>query len=124
MVSRRGKTRWNTSRRSSGAPPASGRQRYPAPDTSPASAKPNKNLPDKLVKEVTTAADVDHLRAFQDIADASGTDDRAGGTPGYDSSLAYAKAELDAEGYVTEVQEFPFVYTEEVKEMKKEAQAA
>ena len=87
---------------------------------SPASANPNKNLPDKLVKEVTTAAVVEHLRAFQEIADASGNDDRAGGTSGYDSSLAYVKAKLDAVGYETEVQEFPFVYTEELKESFRE----
>ena len=72
------------------------------------------------MKEVTTAAVVDHLRAFQEIADASGNDDRAGGTTGYDSSLAYVKAKLDAVGYVTEVQEFPFVYTEELKESFRE----
>lgn len=87
---------------------------------SPASAKPTDNLEDKLVKEVTTAAVVDHLRAFQAIADASGNDDRAGGTTGYDSSLEYVKAQLDAVGYETEVQEFPFVYTEEVKESFRE----
>jgi Zn-dependent M28 family amino/carboxypeptidase len=88
--------------------------------TSPATAKPNKNLPDKLVKEVKTPALVDHLQAFQEIADASGNDDRAGGTSGYDSSLEYVKAKLDAAGYVTEVQEFPFVYTEELKESFRE----
>ncbi|WP_309648726.1 M28 family peptidase [Nocardioides sp.] len=83
---------------------------------SPASAKPNDTLPDKLVKEVRTAAVADHLRAFQRIADASGNADRAAGSSGYDSSLDYVKAKLDAVGYVTEVQEFPFVYTEELKE--------
>ena len=82
----------------------------------PASAKPNSNLPDKLVKEVRTAAVVEHLRALQQIADDSGNDDRAGGTSGYDRSLDYVKAQLDAVGYETEVQEFPFVYTEEIKE--------
>ena len=88
--------------------------------TAPASAKPNDNLADKLVKEVKTPALIDHLRAFQTVAEESGNYDRAGGTGGYDESLDYIKAELDAVGYETTVQEFPFVYTEELKESFRE----
>jgi Zn-dependent M28 family amino/carboxypeptidase len=49
-----------------------------------------------------------HMSALQDIADINGGT-RASGTPGYDASLAYVKAKLDATGYfTTTVQEFRF----------------
>nr|WP_275261724.1 M28 family peptidase [Jiangella aurantiaca] len=43
-----------------------------------------------------------HLEVLQDIADANGGT-RASGTPGYDESLEYVKAQLDAAGYQTTV---------------------
>lgn len=62
---------------------------------------------------VTPAAILEHEEAFQAIADANdGT--RASGTPGYNASLRYVKAQLDATGYfTTEVQRFDFDYFEE-----------
>jgi Zn-dependent M28 family amino/carboxypeptidase len=87
--------------------------------TAPASAKPSEQLADKLTKEVQVGNVIDHLEALQDIADAN-NGIRAGGTAGYDESLDYIKGELDAAGYETTVQEFPFVYTEEMKESFRE----
>jgi len=88
--------------------------------TAPASAKGSDDLAEQLVKEVETKNLMDHLRAFQQVAEDSGNYDRAGGTSGYDASLEYIKAELDAVGYDTTVQPFPFAYTEELKESFRE----
>lgn len=63
---------------------------------------------------VTTGGILEHENAFQAIADANdGT--RASGTGGYDASLAYVKAQLDATGYFnTRVQQFDFEYFQEL----------
>ena len=47
---------------------------------------------------VTLGGIMAHEEAFQAIADKNG-DTRASGTPGYDASLAYVKAQLEATGY-------------------------
>ena len=47
---------------------------------------------------VTVAGIMEHQRAFQKIADRN-SDTRAGGTAGYDQSLAYVKKKLEATGY-------------------------
>ncbi len=63
---------------------------------------------------VTTAGILEHENAFQAIATANGGT-RASGTPGYDASLAYVKAQLDATGYFnTRVQQFDFDYFQEL----------
>ena len=49
-----------------------------------------------------------HQTAFQSIATANGGN-RAAGTPGYDASLAYVKAKLDATGYYDVVVQ-PFLF--------------
>ncbi len=49
----------------------------------------------------------DHLQAFQAIADANGGT-RAAGTPGYDASVEYVAATLDAAGYEVAIQEFSY----------------
>ncbi|MCZ7416561.1 M28 family metallopeptidase [Streptomyces sp. WMMC897] len=49
----------------------------------------------------------DHLSAFQDIADQHGGN-RAHGTPGYQASVDYVQAELDAAGFETQVQSFTY----------------
>src|SRR5688572_22092463 len=55
---------------------------------------------------VTVAGIMEHEVAFQAIADAN-DDTRASGTEGYDESLEYVKAQLEATGYFdVEVQEF------------------
>ena len=61
----------------------------------------------RLTDAVTSDGVMQHLVAFQQIADANdGT--RASGTPGYDASIDYVKGLLDDAGYVTEVQPFSF----------------
>lgn len=67
----------------------------------------------ELRDAVTTESIVEHLEALQAIADANGGT-RASGTPGYDASLAYVKAQLDAAGYETVVQPFLFNTFEEL----------
>ena len=51
-----------------------------------------------LRNAVTVAGIMEHEQALQAIANANGGT-RASGTPGYDASLAYVKAQLDATGY-------------------------
>ncbi|SDZ44423.1 aminopeptidase S [Saccharopolyspora shandongensis] len=47
----------------------------------------------------------DHLQELQKIAEANGGN-RAAGEPGYKASLDYVKAQLDAAGFATTIQEF------------------
>jgi Zn-dependent M28 family amino/carboxypeptidase len=53
-----------------------------------------------------------HLRAFQDIASASGGN-RSAGTPGYDRSAEYVAERLKEVGYVVRLEEFEFPFFEE-----------
>jgi Zn-dependent M28 family amino/carboxypeptidase len=57
---------------------------------------------------VTVAGVMEHEEALQAIADANG-DTRASGTPGYDASVAYVQAQLEATGYY-DVDVQPFLY--------------
>ncbi|HEX5731104.1 M28 family peptidase, partial [Microbacterium sp.] len=82
---------------------------------SPAYAAPNNNSVKKITKAVTLEGVLDHLEAFQSIADTHG--DRAAGRPGYKASVDYVVAELTAAGYSPVVQEFQFPYTEEYSEL-------
>ena len=80
----------------------------------PASAKPgtdngNPNNPRKLAAAVTTDNVMDHLEAFQAIADAN-DGNRAAGTDGYEAAAAYIEEQLAAAGYETERQYFPFTF--------------
>jgi Zn-dependent M28 family amino/carboxypeptidase len=79
-----------------------------------ASAKPLP-LPRQVIREVKVANVIDHLRAFQRIADANG-DTRAAGSPGYESSAEYVHDKLAAAGYDVSYQSFEFTYTEEIRE--------
>ncbi len=83
----------------------------------PAEAAPNNNTVKKLTKAVTLAGVLDHLEAFQAIADEHG--DRAAGRPGYRASVDYVVAQLQAAGYTPEVQEFTFDYFEENNELER-----
>ena len=78
---------------------------------SPAYAAPNNNSVAKITKAVTLEGVMDHLEAFQAIADEYG--DRAAGRPGYAASVDYVVSQLEAAGYTPEVQEFEFDYFEE-----------
>ncbi len=88
--------------------------------TGPASADPadagcenrNQNQIEKVLDCVNADDVMEHLQALQDIADANGGI-RASGTPGYDASVDYVAAELEAAGYEVTRQAFSFdVYTE------------
>ena len=81
----------------------------------PAYAAPNNNSVKKITKAVTLDGVMNHLEAFQDIADQYG--DRAAGRPGYEASVDYVVSELTAAGYTPEVQPFEFDYFEENSEL-------
>jgi Zn-dependent M28 family amino/carboxypeptidase len=78
----------------------------------PAYASPNNNTVKKLTKAVTPEGVLDHLEAFQDVADDNGGN-RASGLPGYAASVDYVVEQLEGAGYDPEVQEFTFDYFEE-----------
>ncbi|MFB7884100.1 M20/M25/M40 family metallo-hydrolase [Microbacterium sp. NPDC056057] len=82
---------------------------------SPAYAAPNNNSVKKITKAVTLDAVLNHLEAFQAIADQYG--DRAAGRPGYRASVDYVVSQLTAAGYTPEVQPFEFDYFEENSEL-------
>ena len=66
----------------------------------------------ELRRAVTTAGVLEHLEAFQAIAEANGGT-RAAGTPGYDASVDYVVDTLDAAGYDVRRQSFTFDAFEE-----------
>lgn len=68
-----------------------------------------------LQDAVTVDGIRDHLQALHDIAGANGGV-RASGTPGYDASLAYVQAQLEAAGYSVTVQPFEFAYFQELSD--------
>jgi Zn-dependent M28 family amino/carboxypeptidase len=67
---------------------------------------------DQLRRGVTTAGVLDHMRAFQRVANAN-DGNRAAGFPGYDASLAYVERRLTRAGY--DVERHPFPYARWVK---------
>jgi Zn-dependent M28 family amino/carboxypeptidase len=67
----------------------------------------NNNSVQKLLECVTLEGTLEHLEAFQAIADANGGT-RASGTPGYDASVDYVVARMEAAGYEVTVQPFDF----------------
>lgn len=81
----------------------------------PAYAAPNNNSVKKLTKAVTLEGVMQHLEAFQDIADEFG--DRAAGRPGYEASVDYVVEQLETAGYSPTVQEFVFDYFDENSEL-------
>ena len=60
-----------------------------------------------LRNAVTVAGVMDHLEAFQDIADANGGN-RQAGTNGHDASVDYVEGLLNDAGYITTRQEFSY----------------
>ncbi|MFP5417119.1 MAG: M28 family peptidase [Actinomycetes bacterium] len=79
-------------------------------------AAPNNNTVRKLTGAVTVDGVMDHLEAFQQIADANGGN-RASGLPGYKASVDYVVEQLESAGYDPVVQEFTFDYFEENSEL-------
>ncbi len=62
-----------------------------------------------LLECVRAAGAMEHLEAFQEIADANGGT-RAAGTEGYDESVEYVVDTLEAAGWEVELDEFDFVF--------------
>ncbi len=62
-----------------------------------------------LLECVRAGGAVEHLEAFQDIADANGGT-RAAGTPGYEESVDYVVDTLEAAGWDVSIDEFPFTF--------------
>ena len=85
--------------------------------SAPAGAAPNNNSAKKLTKAVTLAGVMDHVEAFQQIAETHG--DRAAGRDGYQASVDYVVGELRAAGYRPTVQEFTFPYTEDYSTLER-----
>lgn len=81
----------------------------------PAFAAPNNNSVKKLTKAVTLEGVMNHLEAFQAIAEEYG--DRAAGRDGYQASVDYVVEQLRDAGYEPDVQEFTFPYFEEDSEL-------
>jgi Zn-dependent M28 family amino/carboxypeptidase len=83
----------------------------------PAAAAPagcetrDNNTIDKLLECTTVDGVMEHLRAFQEIAEANGGN-RASGTPGYTASADYVQQRLEAAGYDVARQEFDFDFFE------------
>ena len=84
----------------------------------PAGADPNNNNARKLTKAVTLDGVLEHLAAFQAIADANGGN-RAAGLPGYAGSVDYVVERLEAAGYDPIVQEFEFDFFDENSELQR-----
>ena len=83
----------------------------PAADASPPREE-GQSVSRRVQKAVTIGGIVEHLEAFQDIADANnGT--RASGTRGYNASVDYVADRLSAAGYAVELQRFTFPVFEE-----------
>ena len=61
---------------------------------------------------------MEHLEAFQQVADENGGN-RAAGLPGYKASVDYVVERLKAAGYDPDVQEFQFDYFEENSELER-----
>ncbi|CCG01743.1 M28 family metallopeptidase [Blastococcus saxobsidens] len=84
---------------------------FPAGAAGPGCDSRNDNTVAKLLECVTLDGTMDHLKAFQAVADANGGT-RASGTPGYDASADYVQARLEAAGYAVTRQAFEFPYYE------------
>lgn len=67
----------------------------------------NNNTYAKLLECVSADGAYHHLEAFQAIADAN-NGIRTSGTPGYDASVAYVAAQMEAAGYEVTIQPFEF----------------
>jgi Zn-dependent M28 family amino/carboxypeptidase len=73
----------------------------------------NNNSYAKLLECVTTEGVLEHMQAFQAIADANGGT-RASATPGFDASADYVAGLLEDAGYAVTRQVFSFPFFEEV----------
>ncbi|MFC9917868.1 M28 family peptidase [Agromyces binzhouensis] len=69
----------------------------------------NNNTIAKLLQCVDADGAMEHLEAFQAIADANG-DNRAAGTEGYEQSVEYVVETLEAAGWDVSIDEFDYTY--------------
>lgn len=69
----------------------------------------NNNTVTKLLECVSAEDAMEHLEAFQAIADAN-DDTRAAGTPGYEASVDYVVGVLEGAGWDVTIDEFPYTY--------------
>lgn len=69
----------------------------------------NNNTVAKLLECVSAEGAMEHLEAFQAIADEN-DDNRAAGTSGYEASVDYVKSTLEAAGWEVTIDEFPYTY--------------
>src|SRR5690606_22085311 len=72
------------------------------------------NTYEKLLQCVDADGVLEHLEAFQAIADANGGT-RASATPGYDASADYVAGVLEDAGYIVTRQVFDFPFFEETQ---------
>ncbi len=79
-------------------------------DSSPSCDTRVNNTIEKLLECVTLEGVREHQAALQVIADAN-DGIRASGTPGYDATVDYVVATLEAAGYDVELNGFPFTFT-------------
>ena len=78
----------------------------------PACEERSNNTVAKLTDCVTLEGVMEHLQAFQDVADAN-DDTRASGTPGYTASVDYVQKRLEAAGWTVSRQGFEFPFFQE-----------
>ncbi|HET8778490.1 MAG TPA: PA domain-containing protein, partial [Agromyces sp.] len=69
----------------------------------------NNNTIQKLLECVDADGAMEHLQAFQQIADENGGN-RAAGLPGYEASVDYVVETLEAAGWNVTIDEFPFTF--------------
>ncbi|KZE94489.1 Aminopeptidase [Agromyces sp. NDB4Y10] len=69
----------------------------------------NNNTVAKLLECVSAEGALEHLEAFQAIADEN-DDNRAAGTSGYEASVDYVVDVLEAAGWEVSIDEFPYTY--------------
>lgn len=69
----------------------------------------NNNTVAKLLDCVNAEGVMEHLEAFQEIADANGGN-RAADTPGYEASVDYVVETLEAAGWEVSIDEFDYAY--------------
>jgi Zn-dependent M28 family amino/carboxypeptidase len=83
-----------------------------APGAAQACEQRTNNTVAELTDCVTLDGVMEHLQAFQDVADANGGT-RASGTPGYTASADYVSKRLEAAGWTVSRQEFEFPFFQE-----------
>lgn len=79
-----------------------------APPTDKCDKRTNNTIA-KLLECVSADGAMEHLEAFQAIADANGGN-RAAGLPGYEGSVDYVVETLEAAGWNVSIDEFPYTF--------------